>query len=51
MELILEKEHGGKKHYTQKNHINCLLCKGANAYEDDIYLEALKKRYEQKRKE
>ena len=32
-----------KKHHTQENHINCLLCKGANAYADDIYLEALKK--------
>ena len=31
----------GKKHYTQGNHINCLMCKGANAYADDIYLEAM----------
>ena len=51
VELVLEKEHSGKKHHTQESHINCLLCKGANAYADDIYLEALKKRYEQKRKE
>lgn len=43
VELVLEKEHSGKKHHTQENHINCLLCKGANAYEDDIYLETLKK--------
>ena len=40
VELVLEKEQSGKKHYTQ-----------ANAYEDDVYLEALKKRYEQKRNE
>ncbi len=48
IELVLEKEHKGKKHYTQGNHINCLMCKGANAYTDDIYLEALLKRQKEK---
>lgn len=48
IELNLEKEHLGKKHHTEKKNINCLLCKGINAYKDDIYLEALLKRNEQK---
>ena len=51
IELNLEKEYLGKKHYTENNHINCLLCKGVNAYKDDIYLEALLKRNEQRREE
>ena len=45
VELILEEEYKGKKHFTEDKHINCLMCKGVGTYSDDVYLEALLKKH------
>ena len=41
--LKIIKEYKGKPNKTKRNNINCLLCKGIGKYEDDEYLEALRK--------
>ncbi len=46
-ELKLIKKYEGKKNKTKRKNINCLLCKGITKYQDDAYMEALKKIYEQ----
>ena len=45
-ELTLEKSYIGKKNRVKRKNINCLMCKGIKKYEDDVYLEAIKKMYE-----
>ena len=46
-ELKIVKKYEGKKNRTKRKNINCLLCKGITKYKDDVYMEALKKIYEQ----
>lgn len=46
--LKVVKEFKGKPNKTTRKSINCLLCKGIKKYQDDVYIEALKKYYEQK---
>ena len=49
LQLICEKE-GKKNKITEKN-INCLLCKGIDAYKEDEYMQALNKMFEKKENE
>ena len=46
-ELKIIKIYEGKKNKTKRKNINCLLCKGITKYKDDVYMEALRKKYEQ----
>lgn len=46
--LSIVREFNGKKNKTERKNINCLLCRGLEAYKDDDYMEALRKMYERK---
>lgn len=48
-ELTKIKEYEGKLNKTKNKNINCLMCKGVKKYEDDKYLEALRKLYDKQR--
>lgn len=45
--IQLIKKYEGKENKINRKNINCLLCKGVQAYKDDKYMEALRKLYEQ----
>ena len=47
-ELNIIRNYEGKKNKTARKNLNCLICKGIQAYEDDKYMGALKKLYEKK---
>ena len=49
LQLIREKE--GKKNKITGENINCLLCKGPEAYKEDEYIQALNKMFEKRRNE
>ena len=49
LQLIREKE--GKKNKITGENINCLLCKGPEAYKEDEYMQALNKMFEKRRDE
>lgn len=44
--LEILKEFQGKANKVKRKNINCLLCKGIGVYNQDEYMEALKKLYE-----
>lgn len=48
-ELTKIKEYEGKLNKTKSKNINCLMCKGVKKYEDDKYLETLRKLYDKQR--
>lgn len=45
--LEILKEFQGKTNKVKRKNINCLLCKGIGVYNQDEYMEALKKLYEE----
>lgn len=49
--LSIVREFNGKKNKTERKNINCLMCKGVKAWENDEYLEALDKFYRNQRNE
>ena len=48
-ELQIIRKFSGKKNKITRKNINCLRCKGIYKYEDDKYMEALKKLYEKRK--
>ena len=50
-ELAIVRMYEGKKHKTERKNINCLLCKGVDAYKDDDYMQALENLYRKQRYE
>lgn len=47
LKIICDKE--GKKHKITGNNINCLLCKGIETYDEDKYMKALNKMFENRK--
>lgn len=47
-ELNIIRNYEGKKNKIARKNLNCLICKGIKAYEDDKYMGALKKLYEKR---